>query len=251
MMLNFRLNKKGDISVGVMVVLTIVLFVYILGAMSLDLAKISGNFDDVSNLNDVYSRQQAYETTLYFRLVEVSLNSYKGVIEENYMKIGDPSLDLNALFRANVETNFKKFDEKMPEELKTFFGKVDSFEFDGSNINVSISNWKVEENLSSNKEDGSKVFYSSSLNSSFNFNRVGLPSLNEINQAQFICSEISVSEYDFKDCLNESLPQFSFSVNPASPGRLNVISRDMYYLNKKMDSISFGLFFDSDVKALS
>ncbi len=240
---SLKLNKRGDISVAVMVILTIVLFVYMLGAMNSDLAKVSGNFNDVLKLEQVYSNHQLAETTLYFRLVEVSLNSYKEVLEDNSMKIGDPNLDLNALFKAKVETNFKNYKGKS-NEMKEFFGKVNSFEFDGVAIKISTSILQIEENISSNKEDSSKVYYSSSLNSSFNFNRVGLPSLDDVVIGREKCSEMTGSEETLLGCLNEEFPQFSASFNRIVPGQVHLVSLDSYYLNKKMDFIAFNLMFN-------
>jgi hypothetical protein len=247
---NLKLNKRGDISVAVMVILTIVLFVYVLGAMNSDLAKISGNFNDVSKLEQVYSNHQLAETTLYFRLMEVSLNSYKEVLEENSMKIGDPNLDLNALFKAKVETNFKNYNGKS-EEMKEFFGKVNSFEFDGTTIKISTSVLQIEENLSSNKEDNSKVYYSSSLNSSFNLNRVGLPGIDALVISHGICSEVTDSEVSLLDCLNEEFPQFDAGYNRVVPGQVHMVSKDSYYLNKKIELIAFNLMFNHISKTSS
>jgi len=240
---SLKLNKRGDISVAVMVILTIVLFVYVLGAMNSDLAKISGNFNDVSKLEQVYSNHQLAETTLYFRLIEVSLNSYKEVLEENSMKIGDPNLDLNALFKAKVENNFKNYNGKS-EEMKEFFGKVNSFEFDGTTIKISTPVIQVEENLSSNKEDNSKVYYSSSLNSSFNLNRIGLPGTAEIVLDYGICSEFKGYEDNLLDCLNEEFPKFTASFNRVVPGQVHMVSKDNYYLAKEMTPIAFNLMFN-------
>lgn len=244
MLLNFRLSKRGDISVAVMVVLTLVLFVYILAAMSSDLAKLSANFNDVSDFNEFYSRQQSIETTLYIRLVEISLNSYVEMLNENSMNIGGNSnLDLNSIFRAKVEKNFKNVNEATPAELKKLFESVDLVSFDGKNINIAISNMKVEENLSYDRSSDSKIYYSPVLNTSFNFNRVGLPSFDELVIGQEKCSEITDSEENLLICLKEEFPQFSVSFNRVVPGQVHLVSLDSYYLNKKMDLIAFNLMF--------
>lgn len=252
MLLNFRLNKRGDISVAVMVVLTLVLFAYILAAMSSDLAKISENFNDVSNFNEFYSRQQSVETTLYFRLVEISLNSYVETLNDNSMNIGGNSnLDLDFIFRGKVEKNFKMVSEDTPTELKKLFESVNSVNFDGKNINIGISNLKVEENLSYDRSSGSKIYYSPVLNSSFNMNWVGLPSFDEIALSRGACSEITDSEENLLICLREEFPQFDVGFNRVVPGQVHLVSKDSYYFNKKIEPIAFNLMLDPISKVSS
>lgn len=268
MLLNFKLNKKGDISVAVMVILTLVLFVYVLGAMNSDLAKISGNFNDVSDITDFYARQQAVETTLYFRLVEVSLNSYVETLNENSMNIeNDSNLDLNSIFRTKVESKFKNVEVEAPEEMKKLFENVDSVGFDGKNINVVVSNIRVEENLSYDQSSGSKIYYSPVFNSSFSMNKVGLPSFNEIRSVLLECRKYSATDA-INLCFDSKLLAFKSSAKCYStsdlfqiPNNLQVVempnqnlfsgkkceielkSRDSYYISKSMSQINFKLFF--------
>lgn len=242
----FRLNirKNASISVGVMVVTTLLLFVFILISLNNSASKISGNFQSVSQLNEIYSVQQGYENTLHFRLVEIFLNSYQETLNENSLKIGDgTNIKLNEIFISKIKEKYKKVDKGTHKELTVLFDSASLSILNGNKVFVTLSPWIVDKNLTFSEVNGSRIRYSSVLNSSVSFDMLDLPSFDYIETHYLECVEMNNEEL-IKQCFIEAFPGFDIDSTKLKSGNLILISKDKYYLNKKMDKISFSLVFD-------
>lgn len=252
-----------------MVLMTLTLFIYILAAMSLDASKISGDFMSVSLLNDFYAEQDGYENILYFRLVEISLDSYYETLNESAPKIGDAgNSDLNEIFKNKVQLNFKSPIEAS-DKIKDLNNGVNTFTFDGRKVSISNSLKEIEKNMSFDLNDNSKIFYLSLLNISFDLKSVDLPTFNEILEAYKFCNS-SANFDNIEVCLNMKLPVFTSNIKCVAidqfgaqiPYPLRIVtmpngnlfgdkkciikltSKDNYYINKEMKKIEFYLNFD-------
>jgi hypothetical protein len=227
------INKKASIEVGVMVIMTLLLFIYIIFAISNQSSKVSENFNAVSN---IYSEKQGYENTLYIKLTEDFLSSYQKILSENSEKISS-SADLNKVFEEDLKVRFKQTESSVPEDLKKLFSGVTLFYFDGKKVYTSLSPWgakRVYPNLN--------ITYSSELNVSVGFDNFGLPSLDKIMLIRTVCNEGSVKDSEVKVCLEQELPNFVISV--IKEKQLKLVSGDEYYIDKEMKKIEFLLSFD-------
>jgi len=227
-------NKKASLEVGVMVVMTLLLFVYILFAIYSQSSKVSENFNAVSN---IYSEKQGYENTLYIKLSEDFLTSYQKVLSENSEKISSYSADLNKVFEEDLKVRFKQTDNSAPTELKKLFEGVTYFSFDGKKVYLGfspLSAQRVYSNLN--------ITYSSVLNVSTGFDNFDLPSFDKIASVQVICNEGSVKDSEAKACLEQELSDFDVSI--VKEKQLKLVSKDEYYVDKEMKKIEFLLSFD-------
>ena len=235
-------GKKASISVGVMVIVTVLLFTYILISLNNSSTKISENFGIVSQLNDVYSEQQGYENTLHFRLVEVFLNSYQEVLNQNSLEIGPEQKDFNVIFNAKIYSNFVVQDKSIDPVLNNLFLSSHSF-FDGETATISITPWRIERNLTFNEVNGSRIIYSSNLNSSVSFKMLELPSFDYIKKSYSECVKLEEKEL-ISSCFTGAFSGFEIGFSKLDPGIVELISKDSYYINKKMDNIKFSLKFN-------
>lgn len=260
-------GKRAAISVVVMVIVTLFMFISILIAINYSSSKISENFNTVSQLNDVYARQQGYENTLYFKLVESFLDSYQKVLKDNSIRIGnDNSLSLGEVFRLEVDSNFRKVDDDSSPTLKELFSKSDPLVFDGENIYVKNSMFNTGKEFSVSNSQINYVFV---LNTSLGFDRLELPSFDDIIKVHSECNS-SANKDNIEVCLNQKIPNFNAALEcfyidqfgVKIPSSLRIIdapnqnlmgdeecvikmkSRDKYYLNKNMANIEFELNFD-------
>lgn len=224
-------NKKASLEVGVMVVMTLLLFLYIIFAISNQSSKVSENFNAVSN---IYSEKQGYENTLYLKLTEDFLNSYQKVLSGD---LSSSTTDLNKFFEEDLKVRFKQTESSASEDLKKLFASVNLFSFDGKRAYAGLSTWsakRVYPNLN--------ITYSSELNVSVDFDNFGLPSLDKIMLARTLCNEESVSDSEANVCLKREFPQFVVSL--VKEKQFKLISIDDYYIDKEMKKIEFLLSFD-------
>jgi len=261
-------NKKASLEEGVMVVMTLLLFVYILFAIYSQSSKVSENFNAVSN---IYSEKQGYENTIYLKLSEDFLTSYQKVLSENIL--GSSSVDLNKVFEEDLRDRFKQVDGS--DELKRLFGSINSFSFDGNKSYTGFPSLVAERNYSN-----FNITYSSGLNVSTGFDNFGLPSFDKIETVYSSCTKFT-SKSEIENCFKMGFPAFIVEIKSADAaisnsapslnyisgsdsssvinsvqvvssgvgdvlfGETNVFltSQNQYYLNKEMQNIRFVLSF--------
>lgn len=252
---NHKLHKRAAISIGVMILLTMALFFFVLGSIFYNSAKITENFKSVSQLNEAYSEKQAYENTLHFRLVEVFIKSYSETLNAHSFKIADGSnFDINGDFRIRIDSLFRSLDSSNNDLIKNSFIGIEPLTFDGESIFIKMPA-SVKKNLSfsntGDSKNSSSFNYSYVLESSVSFGMLGLPSFDKIADGHEKCSEITDSEENFLICLKEEFPQFNPTFNRVVPGQVHLVSKDNYYLDKKMQPFAFNLMFNSASKSSS
>jgi len=231
-------GKRAAISIAVMVIVTLLLFVYILFAMNVQSSTVSEDYDSIRQLNDIYSEQAGYENTLYFKLAGDFLNSYQRVLKDNSEKLGTESVStLEGAFSADLETNFKRTDDGASDGFKKLFSQVNSFVFDGHRVYVS-SPWNVKKDYSP-----MNVQYDSTLNISIGFENFGLPSFSEIEGSYLRCQESDQTEEDLKSCLEVEFSRFNVQFNRLNSGQVWLTSKDNYYVDNSLIPIAFTLSF--------
>jgi len=217
-------NKKGSISIAVMVVGTLFLFAAVLFILYTDSSRVSGDFNDVFWYGRVYANETSLENSLYFILLESFLDSYQLVLKENSEKIGKENINLNEKFREKI-TGMKiedvgggvlfTFEDKVTPTDKATGGLLKNnfivYGFNGLSAGVIINNWKA--NTTRTGSDGRvllKVNYSSKLNANVSFAQLGLLSFNDI--VNIYCGCLGSSSSDIaKTCFENKFPGFDVS----------------------------------------
>ncbi len=232
-------NKRASISIGIMVIVTLVLFVFILVSLNFQASKLSDNFNAVSQLNGIYSEQQGMENTLHFRLVEVFLNSYQETLKENSLKVGKEQVNFKEIFEKKIYSKVTARATEKDSQLNDLFSGIDPVVFNGETVYVTKTPYIIEKNLTFDDLNGSRILYSSSLNSSVSFAMLELPSFNYINESYSSCSGLS-SKILIEKCFVEKFSKFNMGVTIDST-KIIVSSRDKYYLTNKMQVVKFEL----------
>jgi hypothetical protein len=276
-------NKKGALAVGVIVVMTILLFSYLFFKVITNSADIKNNLNPVLYSGYVYAEKESYENSLYLILFEDFLNSYQKVLGDSSEKIGREKIDLNESFEQEFKENF----DRVVVDSKKFVGggKNNSFllflsennydvKFDGNYSSVVFPEWTVERIVSGENFVRSK--YTSSVESSVGFEKLGLLSFNQIKGIYCECLK-SLSMSDTEKCFRDEFRDFNvtfsdrfFSGNiPTVSGAItggmgssaNVVSslqgtqspswrvvlvksKEKYYVDGEMKNIEFNLVFD-------
>ncbi len=242
-MLSFSKNKKGSVSIAIMVLGVLFLFTGILSILSMGSLKVSGNFDDALWYGRVYANESSLENSLYFILVESFLNNYQVVLKDYSEKIGHDNVNLNEIFREKVTgTKVENFGDGVlfsfdGEDMQRvgavgdfFRGNNAVYSFDGKSARVRAENWRT--NISRVDSDGNvllRVNYSSMINADVSFQMLGLLSLDDIvgiyceclrsssSDAAKICFENKFSDFDvsFEDVALQGFS--SISAQPTPP----------------------------------
>lgn len=256
-------NNKGSISILIMVIGALLIFIFLLGTLLVNSSRLTGHFNDVYSYGNVYAEQRGLENSMYFILVESFLNNYQKVLKENSENIGSEDLSLNNIFIESVsgmrvedakdkgivfifDHSYTSVDNQIIDFLKD---GIPILSFNGESVNVLVENWKLNEK----KLDGDgnaflNVDYSSNLSVNVSFGMLGLSSFESINKIYCECvgaASVGLAE----SCFKEKFSNFDVSSNidsseQPSKVRVGLISKDEYYIEKKMDRISFNLIFD-------
>lgn len=246
-------NRKGSVSIAVMVVGTLFLFAAVLFILYTDSSRVSGDFNDVFWYGRVYANETSLENSLYFILLEHFLDNYQLVLKENSEKIGKENINFNEKFREKI-TDSKSYPR--PAFLPGYIDdKSLVYGFNGLSAGVTIDNWKINDTRTD--PDGRvllKINYSSELSSNVSFDRLELPSFDDINRIYCECLRSSNSNFA-KVCFENKFSRFDVSFGDIDlhnidgqdkPTRILVKlnSKDKYYINKEMKKIQFNLTFD-------
>lgn len=255
------IKKRATVSILIMVMLTLVLFTYLLFSLNTNTSKISGDFELVKEVASVYSEKQGNENTVYFKLIKSFIDSYQRELSLNEDKFGiNPDFDFNQDFLFLVNASFRKMNFEGIESNrvvgKIFNGSILSF--DGDSVLVTNKFVIRREARVANKNGILESALDSNV--SLGFDKLELYSFDEIRRVYENCTAINNQlsvKIAIKNCFKNNLKNFNFEVDmkndPTSKtkkiGKIDATSKSKYFIDNKMENIRFVLKFDASDKA--
>jgi len=260
---HFAFGKRADVSSIVLVFLCLTLFMTMLSLINLNKNKIEVQMSAVYYMGESYSGAESFKNSVHAALAESFLDSYQKVLAEQSSKFGKENfVDIKSSFGRFVEVGFQKLlndhylvrynyeteDEKQKDKIGSyFFVKPSSryeYNYSSNGIVYRFFGWKDNYTIGSSQKTLLKVDYTSDLNISVEFKKLGLPDFDEINFYYNNCKEVGNNDTSkIRDCLQEELRNFDVSLLSADEKKFAIVSRDKYYVDNEMKRIVFELSF--------
>lgn len=202
-------NKRGEVAVGVMVIVALLLFTFLLVQINVNASSVKDSFAIVYSYGDVYAAQESMENSLYFVLLESFLNNYKKVLDENSLDIGFSTVNLNDKFKEKMNSDLVVFSNYQGTNRFELFLKEKKpyITFDGESAKIVVDKWREEKVL----RDGENIYfntsYGSALSSEVLFKRLELPSFDNINKIYSDCTQ-KITEDLIEVCFKTNLQRF-------------------------------------------
>lgn len=259
------LNKRGEVAVGVMVIVTLLLFTFLLVQINVNASNVRDSFTIVYSYGDVYTEQESIQNSMYFVLFKSFLNNYKVVLDENSQKIGFEAVNLNDKFREKLSADLAAFSNYQGKNIFELFLKEKKpyITFDGERAKIIIDKWSTEKVI----REGDNVYfntsYSSALSSEVLFKRLELPSFDNIDGIYNDCTKMATEEFveicfianfqrfDVKFDYAAQRPGESLAVPEIDPANdvkeytiATFTSKDKYLIDNQMQNIVFKLVFN-------
>ena len=259
MLISKTTNKRGDISIVILVFLVVFvvsasLFVFVTSSLK-ENVKISGAA--------IVDKVKLQENSVKFHIKQVGeksvIKTYKEIIN-NKEYIGDTVILVN-----NIEPEFKLLNENLNENFKTKFinnfkSEFESYNFEGDylkNIQSIIYNnlFDIGFNgeilvFSENKQefyehsDEIQVTYQPIIKLEFNFTKIGIESFEKIYSVKEQCKNEQNAEL-IKQCFDNNLINFNTSViEKEKPNKekyflITLTSKKEFLINDKFEKIEF------------
>lgn len=230
---NFITNKKGDLSITLLVLLVVVLAGFTLFTFYTNSGKIEARVIDSRFIEGSYSAENAIEFDMESAGENALAKSYEEFVSRDFfariqnkeIDFGGANLALNGEFLANMNKEFlvKKYESE--KNLKLISSSVGKY-FAETNLSGFYSVRSVSTEKGGNKLDwgfsqtpasaagiaGSIiVVYNKNIQNKVYFERIGLYGLEKIYSLAKSCVVESDSTIAMQ-CLNEKMPNFNFNV---------------------------------------
>lgn len=237
------INKNGSVAIGIIVILTMSLFVFLLYSVNTSINKIDLGMDQVYESGRMYAQKDSYENSIYIFALEEFLNSYYDVVSNYSLE-----KDMNKIFMENISV---KINERVNKMMRLYDRSKSSFIFFLNNTNRGIvfDNetigvvFSISSFSHSDKNKGIIDYeYLSKIVVNISFDKLSLPSFDDINKSYFICNK---SDIDTRECLRAEFKNFNVSKIEEIPNtdyidiKYKLSSKKNYFVNDKMKKMEF------------
>lgn len=225
-------NKTASISVGIMVICTILLFLFTLFAMNSNSGKVIEEYGVIYDLDKTYSEKQGYENFLYFKLLESFLDSYSFTLSNQKGDFDSEGLYPN--FVRNISSSFKNIEESSLSTIREVLTKSEVELVDYDSIGANVIGWEIVKN----KEGSHKINYSANLSVLVSVKMLDLPSFKNIEEIYLKCKGSESSEVE--GCLVMEFSRFNMEV-VLKELDVEIESASSFYVGKEMKKMKFTL----------
>lgn len=236
------LNRKGDLSILLLVLLIVVLCAFALGSFIVNYNKVEANIVGANSLDGAYSKGEKVEAYNSFALEDAVKSSYVETL--NNQKVSS----LNSLqegFSKNVEVKFANYlsqygdDKELDIQLSSLVKNKDyKLTYDDKGVNASLGSMVFMADYTSSSGMSIDAIYRPQVSSRILFYELGLPTFNEIFQAFSKCGG---DKDKLKECLSKELPLLDVSINGSPPTSVVFGAKRGYLVNGQLNSLSFSI----------
>lgn len=253
-MIVFLRNKRGSIAVGIMTILVVIIYVYLLFSLQINSSNVKEEFDEVYVSGGVYGVVAGLDNSMQLILINSFLKSYEETLSENSLKID--SVNLNEVFRKKIEENIEDVSKKIlvANNKEVLFVKVLSspkkIVFDEESVSLEISPEIIKKEYKLDERNFS-VEYKYNIENKVGFDVFNLSSFNKILSVYKDCSGFEKSSGEIRGCLKDDLLEYDVELLKSEDSddkksetlTFKLTTKKEFFIDGENKKISFDLEF--------
>lgn len=235
-------NKKGDISVLLLVFLLLFLVTYVMFLFVTRTGKVDASMGDARFLESTFYEEGQARFYLTSAAEKAIARSYIEIANEKGQMVLNnfDEATMNLLLKDKMSANFEV--EKSKYNLRDI--KVQSISVSGEIVDIEFSDFPVLADLSDSKGNLiAKAIYRPSMKIRLNITERGLNSFGQINSARGVCGALEKID-EIQGCFNRELPNFDARVEQMGKEGEKVaylVSKKRFLIESLLKSVDIGI----------